>query len=90
VLGAAGPGPGWTARATACRRPAVLGLAGALLGALGDVLLLGRACSGRDCDAAISQVRPASINLGLLASFGVQLRTSAAADPLGSGGRQGA
>ena len=40
------------------RGPALVGFAGALLTAIGDVLILGRPCSGRDFDQAAGMVPP--------------------------------
>jgi hypothetical protein len=40
------------------RRLALLGLTGALLSAVGDVLILGRSCSGREFDQAAGMVPP--------------------------------
>jgi len=37
---------------------ALVGLAGAVLSGLGDVLILGRSCSGRDFDQAVGRVPP--------------------------------
>ncbi len=45
-----------TTASTGCsdrRRPALIGLAGAVLTAIGDVLILGRNCSGSDFDQAV-------------------------------------
>jgi hypothetical protein len=49
------PGP------TGRRRLALVGLTGALLSGIGDVLILGRSCSGRDFDQAVGLV-PAHID----------------------------
>jgi hypothetical protein len=40
------------------RSAAVLGLAGAVLSAVGDVLILGRPCSGQEFDAALGRIPP--------------------------------
>ena len=40
------------------RTAAVVGLAGAVLSAAGDVLMLGRACSGREFDDATGKIPP--------------------------------
>lgn len=45
-----------TAASAGRRGPALLGLAGALLSAAGDVLILGRSCSGREFDQAAGRV----------------------------------
>jgi hypothetical protein len=45
-------------RGTSRRGPALVGLTGALLSGIGDVLILGRPSSGRDFDQAVGMVPP--------------------------------